>query len=153
MLINNYVSEIAQLKNQQNNTDVAEKIEKMNCKICELMEQESLRFVRGKILYDEIKANVTTSGWSNNDYKCFIDYYKAIDFPSFCQIQKNTLPGRPQRQLAPCSTSAGTSGIVPPCRNWSACLVSYSPISWFVGTKVEFIQQNIVSFYYTTASF
>ena len=39
MLINNYVNEIAQLKSQQNDTDVAEQIEELNGKIRELVEQ------------------------------------------------------------------------------------------------------------------
>jgi tetratricopeptide (TPR) repeat protein len=95
MLINNYVSEIAQLKNQQDNTDVAEQIEELNGKIRELVEQNSPRLVRGKMLYDEIKKDGTTSGWSNDDYKCFIDYYKAIDFPAFCRIQKKYAPNTP----------------------------------------------------------
>ena len=56
------------------------------------MEQESPRLVKGKMLYDEIKRDGTTSGWSNDDYKCFIDYYKAIDFAAFCRIQKRYSP-------------------------------------------------------------
>ena len=47
------------------------------------------------MLYDEIKKDGTTSGWSNDDYKCFIDYYKAIDFPAFCRIQKKYAPNTP----------------------------------------------------------
>ena len=92
MLINNYVNEIAQLKSQQNDTDVAGQIEELNGKIRELVEQNSPRLVRGKMLYDDIKKDGTTSGWSNDDYKCFIDYYKAIDFPAFCRIQKKYAP-------------------------------------------------------------
>ncbi len=92
MLINNYVNEIAQLKNQQDNTDVAEQIEELNGKIRELVKQNSPRLVRGKMLYDEIKRDGTTSGWSNDDYKCFIDYYKAFDFAAFCRIQKRYSP-------------------------------------------------------------
>jgi hypothetical protein len=80
------------LKSLQENTDATEQIEKLNGKIRELVEQESPRLVRGKILYDEIKKDGTTSGWSNDDYKCFIDYYKAIDFPAFCRIQKKYAP-------------------------------------------------------------
>ena len=95
MLINNYVNEIAQLKSQQNDTDVAEQIEELNGKIRELVEQNSPRLVRGKMLYDDIKKDGTTSGWSNDDYKCFIDYYKAIDFPAFCRIQKKYAPNTP----------------------------------------------------------
>ena len=40
---------------QQDNTDVAGQIEELNGKIRELVEQNSPRLVRGKILYDEIK--------------------------------------------------------------------------------------------------
>ena len=49
------------------------------------------RFFR---FYNEINVYGTTSGSgrSNDDYKCFIDYYKAIDFPSFCRIQKKYAP-------------------------------------------------------------
>ena len=92
MLINNYVSEIAQLKSQQNDTDVAGQIEELNEKIRELVEQESPSLLKGKLLYEDIKNGGTTSGWSNDDYKCFIDYYKAIDFPAFCRIQKKYAP-------------------------------------------------------------
>ena len=92
ILITNYVYRIALFKSQQDNTDVAEQIVELNGKIRELVEQNSPRLVRDKILYDEIKKDGTTSGWSNDDYKCFIDYYKAIDFPSFCRIQKKYAP-------------------------------------------------------------
>ena len=95
MIINNYVNEIAQLKNQQDNTDAAEQIEELNEKIRELVEQESPSLLKGKLLYEDIKNGGTTSGWSNDDYKCFIDYYKAIDFPAFCRIQKKYAPNTP----------------------------------------------------------
>ena len=95
ILITNYVYRIALFKSQQDNTDVAEQIEELNGKIRELVEQNSPRLVRGKMLYDEIKKDGTTSGWSNDDYKCFIDYYKAIDFPAFCRIQKKYAPNTP----------------------------------------------------------
>ena len=80
------------MKNQQDNTDVAEQIEELNGKIRELVEQNSPRLVRGKKLYDEIKKDGTTSGWSNDDYKSFIDYYKAIDFRAYNRIQKKYQP-------------------------------------------------------------
>ena len=92
MIINNYVNEIAQLKNQQDNTDAAEQIEELNEKIRELVEQESPSLLKGKLLYEDIKNGGTTSGWTNGDYKCFIDYYKAIDFAAFCRIQKRYSP-------------------------------------------------------------
>ena len=95
ILITNYVYRIALFKSQQDNTDVAEQIEELNGKIRELVEQNSPRLVRGKMLYDDIKKDGTTSGWSNDDYKYFIDFYKAIDFPAFCRIQKKYAPNTP----------------------------------------------------------
>ena len=92
MLISGYVNEIAQLKNQQTDDDTTQQIEELNSRIRELVEQESPRLVKGKMLYDEIKRDGTTSGWSNDDYKCFIDYYKAFDFAAFCRIQKRYSP-------------------------------------------------------------
>ena len=92
MIINNYVNEIAQLKNQQDNTDAAEQIEELNEKIRELVEQESPSLLKGKLLYEDIKNGGTTSGWANGDYKCFIDYYKAIDFRAYNRIQKKYQP-------------------------------------------------------------
>ena len=92
MQINSYINEIAQLKRLQTDTDITQQIEELNSKIRELVEQESPRLIHGKLLYDDVKKNGTTSGWSNDDYKCFIDYYKAIDFPSFCRIQKKYAP-------------------------------------------------------------
>jgi hypothetical protein len=92
MLISGYVNEIAQLKNQQADDDTTQQIEELSSRIRELVEQESPRLVKGKMLYDEIKRDGTTSGWSNDDYKCFIDYYKAFDFAAFCRIQKRYSP-------------------------------------------------------------
>ena len=92
MQINSYINEIAQLKRLQTDTNITQQIEELNSKIRELVEQESPRLIHGKLLYDDVKKNGTTSGWSNDDYKCFIDYYKAIDFPSFCRIQKKYAP-------------------------------------------------------------
>ena len=92
ILITNYVYRIALFKSQQDNTDVTEQIVELNGKIRELVEQNSPRLVRDKILYDEIKKDGTTSGWSNDNCKCFIDYYKAIDFSAFCRIQKKYAP-------------------------------------------------------------
>ena len=92
MQISSYINEIAQLKNQQTDVDTTQQIEELNSKIRELVEKESPRLVRGKLLYDEIKRDGTTSGWSNDDYKCFIDFYKAIDFPAYSRIQKKYAP-------------------------------------------------------------
>ena len=92
MLISSYVNEIAQLKRQQTDTDTAQQIEELNGKIRELVERESPSLLKGKLLYEDIKNGGTTSGWANGDYKCFIDYYKAIDFAAYCRLQKKYQP-------------------------------------------------------------
>ena len=92
MQISSYINEIAQLKSQQADYDTMQQIDELNSRIRELVEQESPRLVKGRMFYDDIKKNGTTSGWSNDDYKCFIDYYKAIDFPAYNRIQKKYAP-------------------------------------------------------------
>ena len=92
MQISSYINEIAQLKSQQADSDTMQQIEELNSRIRELVEHESPRLVKGRMFYDDIKKNGTTSGWSNDDYKCFIDYYKAIDFPAYNRIQKKYAP-------------------------------------------------------------
>ena len=92
MLISSYVNEIAQLKSQQADSDTTQQIAELNEKIRELVEQESPGLLKGKLLYEDIKNGGTTSGWSNDDYKCFIDYYKAIDFPAYSRLQKKYQP-------------------------------------------------------------
>ena len=92
MQISSYINEIAQLKSQQADEDTTQQIEELNSRIRELVEHESPRLVKGKLLYDEIRKDGTTSGWSNDDYKCFIDYYKAIDFPAYRRIHKKYAP-------------------------------------------------------------
>ena len=93
MLISSYASEIARLKRQQADTDAAsQQIEELNDRIRELVEQEAPNLLKGRLLYESVKQDGTTSGWSNDDYKCFIDYYKAIDFAAFCRLQKKYVP-------------------------------------------------------------
>jgi hypothetical protein len=92
MQISSYINEIAQLKSKQADSDTTQQIEELNSRIRELVEKESPRLVRGKLLYDDIRKNGTTSGWSNDDYKCFIDYYKAIDFAAYSRILKKYQP-------------------------------------------------------------
>ena len=47
-------------------------------KITDLVEKSSPILNRGKILYDDILHNKATVSWSKDDYKCFVEYYKAI---------------------------------------------------------------------------
>ena len=64
----------------------------LNQKIKDLIDQESPRLAKGKLLYDLILQNGTTVEWTNDDYKCFIDFYKATNFVSYSKIMKKYSP-------------------------------------------------------------
>lgn len=101
---NNSKLEISSLKQKieesleyVNNLQAAHKeadqqIADLNQKIKDIMDQESPRLAKGKLLYDQIQQNCTTVEWGNDDYKCFIDYYKAINFASYTKVVKKYLP-------------------------------------------------------------
>ena len=57
-------------------------------KMDELLENNSSRLNRGKILFDKILSNESTKKWNNYDLKCFIEYYKAIHFPAYEVFEK-----------------------------------------------------------------
>ena len=78
-------------RRQQVNTDTVQQIEELNGKIRELVEQESPRFVCGKLLYDEIRKDGTLQLVKRRLQKLH-RLFKAIDFPAFCRIQKKYAP-------------------------------------------------------------
>lgn len=90
MTISNYLTEIKSLKNNQEGTE--QQIADLNQKINDLIEQDSPRLYRGKMLYDHIMQNGTTVSWSKDDYQCFVDFYKANDFASYNKIVRRDHP-------------------------------------------------------------
>ena len=86
MLINNYLNEIKRLEGQ--NVGNEQQIADLNKKVNDLLEQDSPRLYRGKMLYDQIMQNGTTIKWTQDDFKCFIDFYKASDFASYARIMR-----------------------------------------------------------------
>ncbi|MBQ9231509.1 MAG: hypothetical protein IJ190_10100 [Prevotella sp.] len=90
MLISNYQSEINSLKNNQEGTE--QQITDLNQKIIDLLEQDSPRLYNGKMLYDQIMENGTTVTWSQEDYRCFIDFYKATHIANYTRITKKYHP-------------------------------------------------------------
>ena len=90
MLIMNYLDEIKRLEGQ----DIGNKqqIIDLNKKINDLIEQESPRLYHGKMLFDQVMDNGTTITWTQDDFKCFIDFYKANYFSSYTRVVRKYHP-------------------------------------------------------------
>lgn len=104
MRINQYVNEIKQLETQcktmddfkKKNIELEEsygaaklKIDVLNQKIEDLVKKASPMLNRGKLLYDNILANKkTTVTWNKYDYKCFVEYYKALNLQDYEEMEK-----------------------------------------------------------------
>ena len=41
------------------------------------------------MLFDDIMNNCKIQRWTKDDIVCFIEYYKATAYKSFCQIERN----------------------------------------------------------------
>ena len=78
-------------RRQQVNTDTVQQIEELNGKIRELVEQESPRFVCGKLLYDEIRKDGTLQ-LVKRRLQMLHRLLKAIDFAAFSRLQKKYQP-------------------------------------------------------------
>ena len=90
MTISNYLNEIKNLKDHREGTE--QQIADLNQKINDLIEQDSPRLYRGKMLYDHIMQNGTTVSWGKDDYQCFVDFYKANDLSTYNKIVKKDHP-------------------------------------------------------------
>lgn len=86
MLINDYISQIRELK--ASNKDVNKAIEELNKKIRNKLEELSPDLLQGQIYYEQILNGEikTICNWTNRDEKLFVDYYKAIDYRTVHRI-------------------------------------------------------------------
>ena len=87
--INKYVE---QIKNLETEHEEAEQHIAENQRIKDLVDHESPILAKGKLLYDQILQNGTIVKWINDDYKCFIDFYKATHFASYSKVVKKYSP-------------------------------------------------------------
>ncbi len=85
-MIEKYRTQIQELECERE--EALEKIDKLNDTVRDLVKQAAPRLNHGKILYDSIVENGSAGKWSNEDYKCFIEYYKAIDLANYKRIEK-----------------------------------------------------------------
>ena len=67
--IDEYLRQINNLKTEHEEAE--RQIVDLNQKIMDLMEQESPRLAKGKLLYDQILQNGTTVEWTNDDHNTF----------------------------------------------------------------------------------
>jgi len=104
MLVNQYSNEIRQLEAQcrimdevksKNNEleesygDAKRKIAVLTQKIEDVVKKASPMLNRGKLLYDDILSNKkSTVLWNKYDYKCFVEYYKALNLRDFEVLEK-----------------------------------------------------------------
>ena len=93
-------------RRQQVNTDTVQQIEELNGKIRELVEQESPRFVCGKLLYDEIRKDGTLQ-LVKRRLQMLHRLLKAIDFAAFSRLQKKISPRPPTTLSSSSSTKRG----------------------------------------------
>lgn len=72
-------------------------IERLNREISLRMDQFSSRVREGRLLFDHIKENGTTSQWENDDYRKFNEYYERTHTKALEKLRK----GRTKAQLSP----------------------------------------------------
>ena len=94
LIINSYQNEINLLKGQNKGNE--QQIADLNKKINDLIEQESPRLYHGKMLYDKVMENKTTITWTLEDFKCFIDFYKANYYLSYARVDRKYHPNTVQ---------------------------------------------------------
>ena len=70
-------------------SETEQQIVELRQKITDIVENSSPVLNRGKMLYDDILQDKTTVSWSKDDYKCFVEYYKALHINEFESIDKN----------------------------------------------------------------
>ncbi len=60
--------------------------EMLKQKITEFVENSSPILNRGKVLYDNIQNNKTIISWNKEDFRCFVEYYKAVHIKEYESI-------------------------------------------------------------------
>ena len=90
LIINSYRNEINLLKGQNKGNE--QQIADLNKKINDLIEQESPRLYHGKMLYDQVMHNEPNITWTQDDFICFIDFYKANYFSSYMKMVRKYHP-------------------------------------------------------------
>lgn len=77
---------IGKLEEEAKEAEVA--IEKLKKNIRKLLDDESPKLKKGRMLYDRILNGETTSDWSSKDQALFNNYYGAINYRTYNRLRK-----------------------------------------------------------------
>lgn len=80
------VQKINQLEEEAKNAELA--IEKLTKDIRKLLDDESPKLKRGRMLYDDIMEGKTIFDWSYNEKVLFNNYYAATNYQSYNSLRK-----------------------------------------------------------------
>lgn len=94
MQISDYLGQIRELEASKEDTSAT--IKELNKKIRNLLEAKAPQLLRGQMLYEQIKDGYlkTFYDWTKKDIKCFVEFYKVMDYRTVHQIMsvKRTEP-------------------------------------------------------------
>ena len=77
---------ISKLEEEAKDAEVA--IENLNKNIKKLLDDESPKLKKGRMLYDRIQNGETTSKWTSKDQALFNNYYGAINYRTYNRLRK-----------------------------------------------------------------
>ena len=77
---------INKLEEEAKNAETA--IENLNKNIKKLLDDESPKLKKGRMLYDSIMEGATTSTWTSKDQALFNNYYAAINYRTYNRLRK-----------------------------------------------------------------
>lgn len=77
---------ISKLEEEAKDAEVA--IENLNKSIRKLLDDESPKLKKGRMLYDSIMEGATTSTWTSKDQALFNNYYAAINYRTYNRLRK-----------------------------------------------------------------
>lgn len=77
---------ISKLEEEAKDAEIA--IENLNKDIKKLLDDESPKLKKGRMLYDRIQNGETTSKWTSKDQALFNNYYGAINYRTYNRLRK-----------------------------------------------------------------
>lgn len=77
---------ISKLEEEAKDAEIA--IENLNKNIRKLLDDESPKLKKGRMLYDSIMEGATSSTWTSKDQALFNNYYAAINYRTYNRLRK-----------------------------------------------------------------
>jgi hypothetical protein len=87
LLIKEYQQSIGELERQ--NKDLDNKITYLTNRIAHFHEEQPKILQDGRKLYDHIMDGGATENWEDEDYFCFIEYFRIIDFNFVTHLEED----------------------------------------------------------------